>query len=64
LGSGSGGWSDVLIPKVINGLSVIDKLTVFSFTYDCNNDVIEMLLRNCGQTLAVLDVAHSSQVQL
>ncbi len=62
LGSGSGGWNDVYQPKFLNGLFVMNHLRAFSLTYDCNDDIIDMLVRSCAGTLRVLDVEHSAQL--
>ena len=62
LGSGSGGWNDVFRPKFLNGIFVMDRLAVFSLTYDCDDDIIKMLRKNCARTLRVLDIEHSAQV--
>lgn len=41
LGSGSGGWSEVLRPKFMNGVFVMEHLTVFSLTYDCDDEMLK-----------------------
>ena len=62
LGSGSGGWSDVWQTKFLNGLFVMEHLVVFSLTYDCNDEMLRMLRRNCGRTIRVIDAEHSQMV--
>ena len=54
LGSGSGGVSEVFLPKFLNGLAVMERLVVFSLTYDCNDEILRVLQRNCGGTLKVM----------
>ncbi len=41
LGSGSGGTSDVLRPKFLSGVHVMDHLVVFSLTYDCDDEMLK-----------------------
>lgn len=51
LGSGSGGVSDVYHRKFQSGLSTMNHLVHFSLTYDCTDEIVEVLRRNCSKTL-------------
>ena len=65
LGSGSGGVSvyrENYQAKYLNGISGMKHLVHFSLTYDCTDDILRQLQRNCRQTLKVLDVEYSSRV--
>ncbi|XP_023325053.1 uncharacterized protein LOC111698835 isoform X2 [Eurytemora carolleeae] len=62
LGSGSGGWSDLYISKFISGIRQMKFLTSFSLCYDCNDDILKILTRNCKTTLRVVDVEMCKRV--
>ncbi len=63
LGSGSGGTSDVLLDKFRHGVFVMERLVVFSLTYDCDDEILKLLRKNCANSLKVLNVEHSSRVR-
>ena len=62
LGSGSGGVSLVYHSKILDGISRMRQLVHFSLTYDCTNEIVRQLQRNCRWTLKILDIEYSSRV--
>ena len=62
LGSGSGGVSLVYHTKFLEGISRMRSLVHFSLTYDCTDEILRQLQRNCRRTLRVLDVEYSARV--
>ena len=62
LGSGSGGVSEVYHTKFLAGIALMRHLVHFSLTYDCTDEIIKQLQRNCRRTLKILDVEYSFRV--
>ena len=62
LGSGSGGVSEVYHAKFLSGIAPMRHLVHFSLTYDCTDEIIKQLQRNCRRTLKILDVEYSFRV--
>ena len=62
LGSGSGGVSLVYHTKFLEGISRMRQLVHFSLTYDCTDEIVRQLQRNCRRTLRILDVEYSNRV--
>ena len=62
LGSGSGGVSEVYHQKFLHGISPMRHLVHFSLTYDCTNEILRQLQRNCRRSLKILDVEYSTRV--
>ena len=62
LGSGSGGVTTVYHSKYLDGIARMKHLVHFSLTYDCTDEILRQLQRNCRRTLKILDVEYSSRV--
>ena len=62
LGSGSGGVSLVYHSRFLDGIARMKHLVHFSLTYDCTDEIVRQLQRNCRRTLKILDVEYSSRV--
>ena len=64
LGSGSGGWlADVYSEKFAIGLPYMKNLVHLSLKYDCNSYFLHTLTETCKDTLRILDIEFSKQVQ-
>ena len=63
LGNASYGYTPELFRKnFLSGLADMTRLTHFSLHFDCFDELIEVLARNCAATLLVLDMEWSQKV--
>ncbi len=62
LGSGSGGVSDVYQNKFATGIQSMHHLVHFSLMYDCSNEIVRLLSKNCAHSLRALDIEYSVNV--